>query len=97
MALKLIPIESGGNGHALGRSKHFNPGNKIKKTGKQKNTILKNICFKLIHFINRGSRFTYEQIDDLIVGMHHSILNLQKKKQEILDQKTWKFQRKKTR
>lgn len=87
MTLKLIPIESTIHGNSSGRHKHFNPGNKIKKNGKKKDTILKNICLRLVRFINRGSRFTYEQIDDLIVAMHHSILNLQKKKQDILKKK----------
>ncbi len=98
MSLKLIPTETGNHGEANGKDisrrngKQFNPGNKIKK-----NSSLKVMCLKLVHFINRGSRFTYEQIDELIMGMQSSILGLQKKKQEILKNKITKFDRKKIR
>lgn len=89
MTLKLIPHElpeKNGNGNHPG-GKHWNPGNKIKKNN---NGVLKNICLRLIHFINRGSRFTYQQIDELILVLHQSILGLQKKKQELLQNKRQK-------
>lgn len=82
MTLKLIPVEPTSNGHGK-KQKHFNPGGKIKGNG-HKDGSLKNICLRLVHFINRGSRFTYEQIDELIMALQRSILRLQKKKQEIL-------------
>lgn len=89
MALKQVPMETNGNGqHFQGKKqKHFNPGNKIKKKSDGATGTLKNICLKLIHFINRGSRFTYEQIDELIMAMQRTILNLQKRKQEIIKRK----------
>ena len=100
MTLKLIPTESAGkNGFFQNgkKQKHFNPGNKLKNNGGGKNggngtdgnsdSSLKNICLKLVHFINRGSRFTYEQIDEVIIHMQRSILALQKKKQEVLKRK----------
>lgn len=95
MSLKLIPVEKCANGAGGQKQKHFNPGNKIKKTG-GKNTPLKDICLRLVHFINRGGKFTFEQIDELIISMQHSILNLQKKKQDILKNKNG-FQKKKIR
>ena len=97
MTLKLIPTEETGknaffqNGK---KQKHFNPGNKLKNHGGGKNGAngshdgtLKSVCLKLVHFINRGSRFTYEQIDEVIIHMQRSILALQKKKQEVLKKK----------
>lgn len=92
MALKLIPVEGApGGGCAQGKKqKHFNPGNKIKKGASRggQSGSLKHICLRLVHFINRGGKFTYEQIDDLIMGLQHSILNLQKKKQDILKKRS---------
>lgn len=86
MSLKLIPVEKPANmpGGPGKKQKSFNPGNKIKKNGQGKDHSLKGICLRLVHFINRGSKFTYEQIDDIIISMQQSILRLQKKKQEIL-------------
>lgn len=95
MTLKLIPVEHSGNGQGK-KQKHFNPGNKMKRNG-QKDSGLKNICLRLVHFINRGSRFTYEQIDEIIMGLQQSILRLQKKKQEILKNRVVRFQKKKIR
>lgn len=97
MSLKLIPTEEAGkNGFSQNgkKQKHFNPGNKLKRNDNGKNDVsgahdgsLKNICLKLVHFINRGSKFTYEQIDELIIGMQRSVLALQKKKQEAMRKK----------
>lgn len=94
MSLKLIPTEEAGKNGFLqnGKTKkHFNPGNKIKKSNSGKNDArdgtLKNICLKLVHFINRGSKFTYQQIDELIMNMQKSVLALQKKKQEAMRRK----------
>ena len=90
MTLKLIPIEhSGGNGKNPNgkKTKHFNPGNQIHKHTKNGGGSLKNICLRLVHFINRGSKFTYEQIDELIMALQRSILSLQKKKQEMMKRK----------
>ncbi|MBI4994166.1 hypothetical protein HZC21_00770 [Candidatus Peregrinibacteria bacterium] len=90
MTLKLIPTEEAGkndfrqNGK---RQKHFNPGDKLNRERAGKDGSLKHICLKLVHFINRGSRFTYQQIDELIMGMQKSILSLQKKKQEAIKRK----------
>lgn len=82
MTLKLIPLEPGAENNRSKKQKHFNPGNRIKRPGKEHS--LKAICLKLVHFINRGSRFTAQQIDELIESLHRSILNLQKKKQELM-------------
>lgn len=85
MTLKLIPVEHGckdAGPQACGKQKSFNPGGRISK--KNKDNSLKNICMRLVHFINRGSKFTYQQVDDLIINLQHSVLNLQKKKQEIM-------------
>lgn len=92
MSLKLIPTEEAGkNGFSQNekKRKHFNPGNKLKHNGANgaHDSSLKNICLKLVHFINRGSKFTYEQIDELIINMQRSVLALQKKKQEVLRKK----------
>lgn len=94
MTLKLIPVEHGPKDEspAAGlrdkkNKKNFNPGSKLKVQSANSEDGLKSLCLRLVHFINRGSRFTYEQVDELITGMHHSILKLQKKKQEILKQK----------
>ena len=93
MSLKLIPVESDAQDGRGKKQKHFNPGNQIKKNGGRQNGgwrkggALKHICLRLVRFINRGSRFTYEQIDDLIMALHHSILSLQKQKQEMLRKK----------
>lgn len=92
MSLKLIPVEPGSAGRGK-KQKHFNPGGKIKGNG-HKETSLKNICLRLVRFINRGSRFTYEQIDELIMSLQQSILRLQKKKQEILKNRAIRFQKK---
>ncbi len=89
MTLKLIPVEEtdkNSNGNKQ-KQKHFNPGQKIKDHSPNKEGSLKHICLKLVHFINRGGRFTYQQIDELIMGMQKSILTLQKKKQETLKRK----------
>jgi len=72
------------------KQKYFNPGQKIKKENP-----LKGICLRLVHFINRGTKFSYEQIDDLIMSLQHVILNLQRTKQEILRNKAVKLNRKK--
>lgn len=93
MSLKLIPVEHSGNGRGK-KQKHFNPGGKIKENGHKENS-LKSICLRLVHFINRGSKFTYQQIDELIMALQRSILNLQKKKQEILKNRIVRFQKKK--
>ena len=90
MTLKLIPVEniSRRDGtHSEKKQKHFNPGNQMRKNGGSEGSPLKNICLRLVHFINRGSRFTYQQIDELIVALHRSILSLQKKKQEMMRRK----------
>lgn len=92
MTLKLIPVER--SPQTSKDKKNFNPGVFLNKK-KNKNGQLKNMCFKLIHFINRGGKFTYQQIDELIINMHHGILNLQQKKQEILKNKNIKSQRRK--
>lgn len=90
MTLKIIPTEEAGSNDFCQngkRQKHFNPGNKIKDKKASKDGSLKNICLKLVHFINRGSKFTYQQIDELIMGMQKSVLSLQKKKQEAMKKK----------
>lgn len=99
MGLKLIPVENGqyaasDGKHVLSgkRCKSFNPGNKIKKHCKQ--NPLKGICMRLVHFINRGSKFTYQQVDDLIMTLQHSVLNLQKKKHEMMRDQSARLKKK---
>lgn len=75
------------------KQKHFNPGDKLKRK-KNENGGLKEVCLKLVHFINRGGSFTYQQIDELIMSMQHSVLNLQKKKREIIEKKRQKAKEK---
>ncbi|GEM_PF-3777374 len=87
MTLKLIPVENVSRQGGQNGKKHFNPGNQIRKASKSEGGSLKNICLRLVHFINRGSKFTYQQIDELIVALHRSILSLQKKKQEMMRRK----------
>lgn len=96
MSLKQIPFEeeaknaghkkSGHAGHGK-RHRHFNPGSGMHKAAAHDSPSLKSICLKLVHFINRGSKFSYEQLDELIVYLHHSIIKLQKKKHELLTAK----------
>jgi len=86
MSLKLIPVEEKAAGGAGKKQKHFNPGNKIKSTG-DTDFSLKTLCLRIVHFINRGSRFTYQQIDDLIMVLHRMILKLQKRKEEMAKKK----------
>ncbi len=95
MSLKEIPTEPqlpSTLQFAGQKQKGFNPGNKIKKA--EGGNPLKTICLRLVHFINRGSKFTYDQIDELIGALHQSILSLQKKKQEMLRQKNSGFRKK---
>lgn len=90
MTLKLIPVENFGaseNSQNGKKQKSFNPGNRIRKNSKSDGGGLKNICLRLVHFINRGSKFTYHQIDELIMGLQRSILSLQKKKHEMMKRK----------
>ncbi|MBI2638690.1 hypothetical protein HYW83_03815 [Candidatus Peregrinibacteria bacterium] len=90
MTLKLIPVEHSGTniGNHNGRKqKSFNPADRMRKNSKGDSGGLKNICLRLVRFINRGSKFTYEQIDELIMALQRSILSLQKKKQEIMRRK----------
>lgn len=81
MSLKEIPVE---NPSRSGQMEHFNPGSRLKKKNKKESGSLKELCLKLIGYINRGRRYTYDQIDELVMGMHRSILDLQKKKHQIL-------------
>lgn len=92
MSLKLIPNES----LPVERKKHtmaFNPGNAIKKEGGDSFSF-KELCLRLIHFVNRGSKYSLQQVDDIIVSLQHGVLKLQKKKQEILHQKIKRKKRK---
>lgn len=82
MTLKLIPVESRNENRK--KQKHFNPGNKMKKKMPQEMGILKNICLRLVHFVNRGGKYTYNQIDELIMSLQRTILSLQRQKHEIL-------------
>ena len=83
MSLKPIPVES--TPPSGQKQKHFNPGSTLKKH--RADGTLKHLCLRLIHFVNRGSRFTFEQIDELIMSLERSILSLRKKKQEMMRKK----------
>lgn len=92
MSLKQIPNEGiFGIDHAHGGKtcKHFNPGNKIKKQEKVENGAfsLKTICMELVHYINRGSKYTSQQVDELIHRMQRGVVGLQKTKHEMLEKK----------
>lgn len=91
MTLKLIPVEPTSETRAFNNDAQpkgkLQRGNNAPKKNKNSGKSLKNICFKIVHFINRGSKFTYEQMDELILSMQRSIVNLQKKKREIIEQK----------
>lgn len=93
MSLKLIPNESV-PAEGKKQNKTFNPGGGMKKSAaNSKGTpsdgpSLKELCLRLVHFVNRGGRYTFEQVDDIIVSLQHGILKLQKKKQDILRNKT---------
>ena len=84
MTLKQIPIEEKPENASKKQKqfKQFNPGNRIKKQPGRHS--LKDVCLGLVRFINRGSRYTYEQVDEIITGLQRSIFSLQQKKQEIL-------------
>lgn len=89
MSLKLIPVEPCRGPSAKQRG-GFNPGAAIKKRPAEKNKSLRGICLRLVHYINKGEKYTLEQIDELIINMQRSILNLQKKKQEVIRRRTKK-------
>lgn len=98
MSLRLIPTEepatSAHNAVAKNKSKkNFNPGSKLTKETASHDVGLKAICLRLVHFVNRGSRYSYEQVDEIIGGLHQSILGLQKKKLELLKKRTSKKRR----
>lgn len=86
MSLKPIPEEPLAkfcNGSCGKKQKHFNPGDKIKRRSANRHISLKEICLRLIRFINRGSKFTCEQIDEIIMAMQQAILGLQQRKHEM--------------
>lgn len=84
------------------KGKQFNPGAQIKQAKKTSHDTsrLKELCLRIARFVNRGGKFSYEQVDDLITGMQSGILSLQRKKQQILvhrAQRTTKKKRKNAR
>lgn len=90
MYLKIIPTEEldekcASDPRKKTNKKSFNPSRKIEQ--EDGDAGLRSMCLRLVHFINRGSRYTYEQVDEIIIGLHQSILKLQKKKQNILKNK----------
>jgi hypothetical protein len=97
MTLKLIPVErssetSAFNNDVQPKSKRQSK-NYAQKKNRNSNKSSKNICFRIVDFINRGSKFTCEQMDELILNMQRSIVNLQKKKREIIEEKHRKFRK----
>lgn len=96
MTLRAIPTEEGAEEPQDKKQKKFNPAGNLKNLKKEQphDGSLKTICMRIVHFINRGSKHTYEQLDELIMTMQRSILSLQKKKQEILRQKNKPFHKK---
>ncbi len=86
MSLKLIPFEKP-IGEKNKKQKYFNPGTHIKKPEATKSPVIKSLCLRLVHFINRGGSFTYQQIDELIDAMQRVILNLQHQKHDIIQKK----------
>lgn len=87
MSLKLIPHESVPVEANEGKKqkKTFNPSGAMRAP--TDGPSLKELCLRLVHFVNRGGKYTFEQVDDIIVSLQHGILNLQKRKQEILHKK----------
>lgn len=91
MTLKQIPIEDpeGQRAKKTRGAKHFNPGQRISPTAEksvnQSNGVsLKEVCVHLVHFINRGSRYSVEQLEKIISDLQRSVLTLQKKKTEMV-------------
>ncbi|PIQ78493.1 hypothetical protein COV82_00890 [Candidatus Peregrinibacteria bacterium CG11_big_fil_rev_8_21_14_0_20_46_8] len=88
MTLKPIPHESLAKSEQKKHSnrkknKNFNP--KVSNTSSD--TTLKTIVSGLVRFVNRGSKYTVEQIDDLIMAMQRSIIRLQKEKHSIMQKR----------
>lgn len=46
--------------------------------------FLKLICVNFANFVNKETKSTIQQIDDMIMGLQKSVLRLQKKKYELL-------------
>lgn len=88
MSLRPIPIEKLPNAEPRQGKKSFNP-----PMAKRSGSSLKELCLRLIRFINRGGRYTVQQIDEIIMTLHRSILHLQKEKREILIRKFKKKER----
>lgn len=53
--------------------------------------FLKNVGLRLVDFFKRGTVFTVSQINELIEGLHRSILRLQKKKHELLTEEKYRL------
>ncbi|MBP9717690.1 hypothetical protein KBD59_00115 [Candidatus Gracilibacteria bacterium] len=88
MSLKQIPNEGERKDNRAEQksAKHFNPGNQIKQVPNGAFS-LKSICLELVHYINRGSKYSYEQVDELIHRLQRGVIGLQKTKHEMLLQK----------
>lgn len=92
--LKPIPVEGNGSKKASGnfsrqqkqKSKVFSPHIEDGSPSHHDEHFLKNICLHFVHFINRGTKYTIQQIDELIMGLQRSVIRLQKKKHQLLRQ-----------
>jgi len=82
MSLKPIPVEQPAkNTKKQDGKKHTQSFNPYMKKKKDEHS-LKNITLGLVRYINRGSKYTTNQIDEIIIGMQRSILRLQQDKQD---------------
>lgn len=45
--------------------------------------IFRKTCLKMSEYLVNSGKFTFDAVDDLIDGMHRSILSLQKRKQKL--------------
>ncbi len=92
--LKQIPCEeeSCNKGPRRGRSS-FNPAQKLKKHSceAQHGFSLKEVCVDLVHFINCGEKYTLEHVEKVITQLQRSVIQMQKKKTDILKTKNEKI------
>jgi hypothetical protein len=102
--LKQVPLEevfeikpiSGTSTSTKQKSKKFEP--ELKNTNNKSShgdRLVRKICIRFIGFVNRGKKFTFEQIDDLILGLQRVILHLQKQKHTLLREEKHKLYNKK--
>ncbi len=63
-------------------------------THPQANNFMKSVGLGLVAFFKRGAVFTVGQINELVEGLQRSILRLQKKKHELLEEERKRLEKK---